>query len=144
MGERGKLPAAKVCSKKNHSFGAGISFFVVLEPIVDHDLIDVLERIPGKLTDLRQLAPQRGKDSAQNVLALSFRFFRKGKFEITHAHTPQADMQQIERLGKRNGKEARKSSRQNTQNFDERPGRRVFQFSPHGDQETKTSGEPKS
>ena len=85
----------------------------------------------GKLAQLGELPPQRGKHSAQNALPFRLSLFRKCHREIAHPHLAQAEVQQIDDLGETDGESARKGARQSTQNFDERPGRRVFEFPPH-------------
>src|ERR1700688_371012 len=126
-----ELPPAKMRGKKQHALAAGMRPLVVLEPVIHHDLLNILPRVLGKVADLRQLTSQRGKLGAKNLNSLRLRFFRKCQGEIAHAHLTQARVQKINQPRQPNAGGSRQRARQNTEDFDERPGCRVLKSLPH-------------
>src|SRR5208282_914473 len=74
---------------------------------------------------------ERSEFSAQNARPLRLRFFRKRQREVAHPYAAQTNMQKINRPANADRKRPCQRPRQNPQNFDERPRRRVFKFSPH-------------
>src|SRR4029077_9555113 len=58
-------------------------------------------------------------------------FFWKGQGQVAHADVPQPTMQQIDQPGQRNRGRSRQGSRQQAQNFDERPRKRVLESLTH-------------
>src|SRR5579871_5775545 len=97
-----KLPAAEVCGQEQHSLATSVSPLVVLEPVVDHDLVDVFRGVAGELTQLGELSAQGSEDSAQNAGSLGLTFCRKRHGEIAHADFAQAKMQKIDNAAQPN------------------------------------------
>ena len=127
----GKFPSPEVRRQKQDSLSPGVGTLVVFQPVIHHDLIDILRRVFRELAQFGELPAQRRKNSPQNALALGHAFLGKHHCEIAHPHLPQAEVQQINKLGDADGESPRKGARHQTQDLDERPGCRVFEFPPH-------------
>src|SRR5215467_15936170 len=118
-------------SKKQHTFAACVSPFVIFQSVVNHNLVNILWSVARKLAELGEFSPKRSENAAQNLLPFSLSFFGKDHLQVAHPNLPQAKMQQIHRLRNRNGKRPRQRSRQDSQDLEERPGRPVFDFPTH-------------
>src|ERR1700739_1921029 len=118
-------------SKKQHALTARMRALVVREPVIHSNLLNVLPRVFRKVADLGQLAAQRGKLGAENASSLRLRFFRKCQREIANAHLAQARVQKVTQPRQPTPGGSRQPARQNTEDFDERPGCRVLKSLPH-------------
>src|SRR5580692_9371307 len=141
MGEGRKLPRAEVAGEEQHAFPAGFRLFVVFESVVDDDFLDVLERVAGKLADFGELASQRSEFSTQDAGALGIAFLGKSHGQIAHADFSQAGVKEIDHLSKGDGCGPGQGARQDSEDFDERPGCRVLKSLPHrGKRDGNTGG----
>jgi len=131
VGESRKLPPSQVCRQKQHSLAAGQGALEILEPVVDHDSSNVLQRVLREKTNFRQLPAQRSEHTAQNPGTLSPRLFRKCQSKIPHPDAPQAYVKQINCPGESNGCRARQWPGQPTQDFDNQPRKRVLKSLTH-------------
>ena len=75
--KRRKLPPAKMSGEQQHALAARLGPLVVLKIFVDHDLLDVLDRVLRELAQFGELPAQRSEFPAQNALPLRFRFFQE-------------------------------------------------------------------
>ena len=126
-----KLPASEVAGEQEHAFAAGAGMLVVFESVVDDDLVDVVERVLGKVTDLGELTAERGELSAENAGALGSSFVGECHGEIAHADLAQARVEKIDEPAEADADGAGQRARQNAEEFDERPGCRVLESLPH-------------
>jgi hypothetical protein len=131
MSEGGKLPAAEVRGQEKNALGAGVGALVVFESVIDDDLFDVVGRVFGKLADFSELAAERGEDPAKDAGAFGLGFFGKGHGEIAHTNAAQFAVEKVDDLGEADADGPRGGPRQDTENFDERPGCRVLESLPH-------------
>ncbi len=131
MNESGKLPSAKVGGEKQDALAAGEGAFVVFEAVVDHYAAYIIQGVSGKLANLGQLTSQRGKFSAQNLDMFAASSFPAGPSPGFSCQHGAGELQQIDQSGQRDGSRARQGTRQKTQNFDERPRKRVLESLTH-------------
>ena len=90
MNEGANLPASEMGREEQHAFVLLARRRKIFEPVIDRDLGNVFPRIARELGKLRQQPPKRKEDPAQDSEPLPPGHFRKGQFEVAHAHPPQA------------------------------------------------------
>src|SRR6267378_4491284 len=117
--------------EKQDTLPASMRPLVVFEPVVKHNLLNVLLRVLGKVADLSQLTSERSELRAQYVRPLSLTLFGECQCEIAYAHLPQSHVQKINQPAQANARGSRQRAWQHTENFDERPGCRVLKSLPH-------------
>ncbi|MGC2329009.1 MAG: hypothetical protein WA604_20015 [Candidatus Sulfotelmatobacter sp.] len=115
--------------------------FVVLEAVVNDNLLDVLQGVARELADFGELASQGSEFSAQDAGALGFAFLGKSHGEIAHADFAQAGVKKINHLGEGDGYGPGQGARQDSEDFDERPGCRVLKSLPHRGKRDGITGE---
>src|SRR5580692_4130304 len=95
VSESGKLPCSEMPGEKDDAFTASIGALEVFKSVIDDNARDIFARVAREEADLRQLASERNKLSAQQTAALSDRHFRERKSKIAQANVAQAPINRI-------------------------------------------------
>ena len=118
--------------KKEHALMAGQGPLVVLETLINHRLAHVLAGISREQANLGNMASERGKDTAQNLLAFPQWLFRKREFEVAHAHSAQFSVEKVDEPRNGDPGSPGQGSRKSAYKLDESPRQRVFESVAQG------------